>query len=184
MAIVSPRSLRLTAVAAMLTLGAATPVVAAEADGFDISGEVDGLYPGAVSTMSAVVTNPQAFVIRVTTISVHVGDASADCPASMLRIDRTTPNVTIAAGATRRIPVDVRMLRRAPDSCQRVVFPLRLVATAVAADGDSDGDGGAPSAPHTALPITGSTIMSILVIATATVTAGSAIKRSTRRRSA
>jgi hypothetical protein len=100
-------------------------------DGFEIAGEVVGLYPGAHATLDAQVTNPHPFAIRVITTTVTVLDAGPACPASMLEIGDSQASVEIPPRETGTVPLDVRMSRGAPNACQGATWPLQFTGTAV-----------------------------------------------------
>jgi hypothetical protein len=117
-------------VAALVLVGLSASAVHA-ADTFEIAGEVDGLYPGADTTLDARVTNPHPFGIRVISTTVTVFDASLGCPASMLEIDDSQATAEVPAGGTGTVPLDVRMSRGAPDACQGATWPLAFAGTAV-----------------------------------------------------
>jgi hypothetical protein len=115
--------------AALIVSAVFAPRIHAE-DGFELSGEVDGLYPGAQVTLEATVTNPHPFAIRVTDAGATVLDAGSACPASMLQVERAEPNVVIGAHSTGTVSLQVRMSRRAPDACQGATWPLRFTGVA------------------------------------------------------
>lgn len=98
------------------------------AEEFTIAGEVDGLFPGAVATLEARVTNPHPFAIRVSAVAVTVADAAPGCPASMLEVGESAGSVVVAGGSSGIIPLDVRMHLNAPDACQGAIWPLRFTA--------------------------------------------------------
>lgn len=116
--------------AALVLIGLSAASVHAQ-DGFEIAGEVGGLFPGADTTLDAVVTNPHPFAIRVISTTVTVLDASQACPASMLEIGDSDATVEVPPGGTATVPLDVRMSLDAPDACQGATWPLRFTGTAV-----------------------------------------------------
>jgi hypothetical protein len=117
-------------VAALVLVGLSASSVHAE-DAFEIAGEVDGLYPGADTTLDARVTNPHPFPIRVISTTVNVRDASSGCPASMLDIGDAQATAEVPAGGTSTVRLEVRMSRSAPDACQGVTWPLEFAGTAI-----------------------------------------------------
>jgi hypothetical protein len=171
------RPVRPAIVAVVLALGVAAPAEAAGEQPFSITGEVAGLYPGIVTTLDAVVTNHQPFEIRIVSVSVRVDDATAECPGSLLDIADVTPDVAVAAGATERVPLALRMSRSAADACQHATFPLLFTARAVAT---SDAPNAPPSGP---LPITGSAVVPFLAAGLVALSVGSLIRRLARSRS-
>jgi len=120
-------------IAALVLVGPGAPLVHAQ-DGYEIAGEVDGLYPGAETTLNARVTNPHPFAVRVIATSAAVLDASPGCPASMLEIGDSEATVDVPAGGTGTVPLHVRMSRSAPDACQGATWPLAFTGTAVGPD--------------------------------------------------
>jgi hypothetical protein len=124
------RTLAASSIAAMLLIGPGTPVRAV--DGFAITGQVDGLYPGADTTLDARVTNPYPFTIRVTSVEVTVRDASPACPASVIEVRDSRAEVDIPRNATGTLPLEIRMDPTAPDACQGATWTLTFAGTAVA----------------------------------------------------
>jgi hypothetical protein len=117
-------------IAALSLVGLGAPSASAH-DEFEIAGEVDGLYPGAETTLDALVTNPYPFAIQVISASATVGDASSACPASMLEVGDAQTTVEVPATSTGSVPLRVRMHASAPDACQGATWPLLFTATAV-----------------------------------------------------
>ena len=115
--------------AALILAAVAAPASHAQ-DGFEISGEVEALYPGADVTLEAAVTNPHPFAIRVTSAGATVLDAGAVCPASMIQVHHAEPDVVIPAHSTGTVSLRIRMSRSAPDACQGVTWPLRFSGVA------------------------------------------------------
>jgi len=117
-------------IAALVLVALSAPSVHAQ-DGFEIAGEVDGLYPGAEATLEARVTNPHPFAILVTSTTASALDANPACPASMIEIGDLVAAVVIPPGGTGSVPLDVRMSAGAPDACQGATWPLEFTGTAV-----------------------------------------------------
>ena len=116
-------------IAALVLVGLSASSVHAQ-DAFTIAGEVDGLYPGADTTLNARVSNPHPFAIRVISTTVTVLDASPACPASMLQIGDSQASVVVPPGGSGTVPLDVQMSRGAPDACQGATWPLEFTGTA------------------------------------------------------
>ncbi len=155
----------------MLLIGPAMATVPA-AEPIEITGEIDGLYPGSSATLQAQVVNPHPFPIEVISFDVAVSDASASCPASALEIRNVGTGVVIAAGETGTVPVEVQMTPTAPESCQGATWPLSYSATAVEV-----GPGGVvppegPNDPVDDLPFTGVDVLGLLAIGTTLVVIG------------
>ena len=137
----------------------------------EISGDVDGLYPGSTATLGAVMTNPETFEIRAPTdVDATVGDASRVCRARSSPSRVRPPRSTSPPGRTATIPVLVHMDRAARDACQGSdLRVLVYTGTAVEAPPPS------PSAPAS-LPATGASVVALLVTAT-TPSASAAARR-------
>lgn len=144
----SPIATRLaaTAMAITLVLGAALTVGPAGVDAagaapaqeeFTVSGDIGGLYPGAVATMDAHVFNPWDVAIEVTSVVVHVSDANPGCPGSVLDVAATTESVTVAPRSEAVVPVEVAMDAGAGEACRGATWPLEFTARAVGPDGDA-----------------------------------------------
>lgn len=116
--------------AALVLVGLSAPSVHA-LDGFEIAGEIDGLYPGAEATLDARVSNPHPFGILVTSTTVTVLDASPACGASALEIGGLQAAFVVPPGGTGSVPLQVRMRLDAPDACQGATWPLAFVGTAI-----------------------------------------------------
>jgi hypothetical protein len=120
---------------------------------FVISGNVDGLYPGATATLALRVHNPLHRSISVKTITIIGGPANGGCLASNLAAGpglaplntvytiALSPPLVIPKGQTAAGPqVPITLLNAAPDACQSATFPLFYGGTAVRADDDNDFD--------------------------------------------
>jgi hypothetical protein len=129
------RALAAGGIAVIVLIGPGTPVRAVEE--FAISGQVDGLYPGADMTLDARVTNPYPFPIRVTSVGTTVRDAGPACPASVIEVRDSRAEVDIPRNATGTVPLAIRMDPSAPDACQGATWTLIFAGTALA-QGASD----------------------------------------------
>jgi len=120
---------------------------------FVISGNVDGLYPGAAATLPLRVHNPLHRAISVNTITIVADNANAGCAASYLAAGSgpaplnslytitLSPPLVIPRGQTVDGPqVPITLLKTAPDACQNATFLLHYGGTASRADGDDDFD--------------------------------------------
>jgi hypothetical protein len=173
----------ITALSSMADARATVPV---QQDAFEISGEVNGLYPGANTTLEAHVTNPQPFTIRVTSVATAVEDANPSCPGSMLEIGDVRAPVDVPSGATGSVPLTVQMDGNAPDACEGTIFTLEFVATATDTVTDTGGPASRSSPPnsvgHGSLAFTGTDIVKVLAIALALVALGVLARRAAHRR--
>ena len=97
-----------------------------------------GLGPGVTKTITVTVTNPNNQDIRVTAVTIGVGNASKLCPAagniSVTSYSSTAPGAAtyIAPKNSRvQIPLSITMLDTPvnQDSCKSVSFPLTFTAT-------------------------------------------------------
>jgi hypothetical protein len=129
------RTLAAGSIAVMVLIWPGTPVRAVE--GFAITGQVDGLYPGADMTLHALVSNPYPFPIRVTSVGATVRDAGPACPASLIEIHDSHAEVEIPRDASGTVPLAIRMDPIAPDACQGATWTLTFTGTALAS-GASD----------------------------------------------
>jgi hypothetical protein len=102
------------------------------ARGFVIAESAAGLYPGARGRLRLVLRNPYRFAIKVTTLSVRVGDAQR-CDGRWLRPRKLGRPVIVPRMGTRRVTLPLAMAVGAPDGCQDARFPLRFHGTAVKA---------------------------------------------------
>lgn len=98
---------------------------------FEISGEVEGLYPGVEAILEVRVTNPHPFVIEVNSVTVAVRDANSRCPGSMLTVEGSSESVEVPPEGTVIIPLTVEMDVDAPDACQSATWPLVFMGAAV-----------------------------------------------------
>lgn len=132
--------LALVALAVAPTCGVAGAVAAPATttpDEFVVWGEVDGLYPGGITTFDAHVFNPWDAGIEVTSIVVDVSDATPECPGSMLVFAPITRSVTVAPRSPAVVPIEVRMDAAAGDACRGATWSLEFTASAVGPDGET-----------------------------------------------
>ncbi|HSL56511.1 MAG TPA: hypothetical protein VK866_01585 [Acidimicrobiales bacterium] len=95
-----------------------------------LSGAVDGLFPGASTVLPVNVGNPYRFAVRVTSLEVVVGDASAACRATVLELGPAPPGAVLPRRGSAVIDVPIAMRADAPNECQGAVFPVDYTATA------------------------------------------------------
>ena len=105
----------------------------AEKHSFSLSGNVDGLYPGAALPLRVTVTNPDAFDIDVTNIDVTVSGTNR-CSAHNVVVAPFSGSVRIAKRATAVVPLTVTFSSTAPNECQGESFGLHYTAIAQKAD--------------------------------------------------
>jgi hypothetical protein len=175
----------LVGVIMLLLIGPAGGSVPAAGD-IEVTGEVDGLYPGVVKMLDVRVTNPQPFTIRVTSVATAVDSADPSCPGSMLDIGGVRAPVDVPSGATGTVPIAVHMDGNAPESCQGVTFTLDFVATATDTVTDAGGSA-SQSSPHNSagqgrLAFTGTEIVKVLAVALALVALGVLARRAAHHR--
>ena len=103
---------------------------AAAREGLTIRGHVGGLYPGARKRLSLVVHNRSARVIHVRSITTRVRDARRGCKGKNVRVSRYSGRLRVGPRGWQRVPVQIRMLRAAPDACKKAVFRLKFHGTA------------------------------------------------------
>jgi hypothetical protein len=91
---------------------------------FSIRGRILGLYPGKRGTLTLRLVNANRFAIRVTSVHVRVANANRACTSWYLLVDDFAGSVRVAARSSRRLRLDVRMRRAAPDACKGATFRL------------------------------------------------------------
>jgi hypothetical protein len=117
---------------AVLPGHASRDVGANRAQGFVIAGSAVGLYPGARGRLRLVLRNPYRFPIKVTMLSVRVGDAPR-CDGRWLRPHKLARPVIVPKRGTRKVTLSLAMALGAPAGCQGARFPLHFRGRAVKA---------------------------------------------------
>jgi hypothetical protein len=100
---------------------------------FTMRGHVSGLYPGARKRLSIVVRNRSRRALRVRSISTRVRPARRGCGARNVRVARFRGRLRVGPHRSRRVSVAIRMLRSAPQACQKATFRLQFRGRAVRA---------------------------------------------------
>jgi len=100
---------------------------------FVVSGQVEDLRPGGTRPMVLTVRNPNSIGIRVTSLTVRAGAASAGCSASSLTLPQWTGSLVVPKNGTATLTVQVGLKPTAPDACQGAQWPLTYGGTAVKA---------------------------------------------------
>jgi hypothetical protein len=100
---------------------------------FVVSGQVENLRPSGTRPMVLTVRNPNSVGIRVTSITVRAGAASASCQASLLTLPQWTGSLAVPKNGTAMLTVNVGLKPTAPDACQGARWPLTYGGTAVKA---------------------------------------------------
>jgi hypothetical protein len=106
---------------------------------FYISGEVQGLLPGAANVLPLTITNPNPWPIQVLTLDTGVSTPDGSpCPASALTVGTYTytNGAQISAPARGTVQVDVPVeladsLTEDMSGCPASTFPLTFTGTAV-----------------------------------------------------
>lgn len=112
--------------------GSATSTVSANSH---ITSDTTGnpLYPGASTTFTVKIDNPNSYPVVVTSISDGksnaTGAAGACAAGSVTSAAVTSPGGTIAAGGSATYTLTAHMDPNAPDACQGQTFTLPLTAT-------------------------------------------------------
>ncbi len=96
---------------------------------FQLSGSVDGLFPGQATSLGVSVANPFSFDIEITSVHARVADVGG-CVGSNVRIPPFSGSARVTAGREALIPLPVLLDRATPDSCQGVSFPITYTASA------------------------------------------------------
>ena len=97
---------------------------------FDATGSVDELYPGGSRPLTITLTNSTGAAIKVTRLTVAVGDASADCLSTNLQVGQFDGPVTVPKKGTAATVIQLSMVRDAPNACQGMNFPLTYTGDA------------------------------------------------------
>lgn len=97
---------------------------------FELTGSVDGLYPGANLALPVRVENPARFAVRLLTLEVRVADAGPGCPASTISVGPYPGGVQVPARGEVVVDLPVTMIPGAPDACQGATFALTYRGTA------------------------------------------------------
>jgi hypothetical protein len=97
------------------------------AKAFRISGNVQGLYPGADSPLDLVIANKLSKPILVTSIDTTVSSASRSCPASDVTVTSFVGRLPVAGHRKSTLRVEVAMAHSAPNGCQGVRFTFTYV---------------------------------------------------------
>ena len=109
------------------------PQAANKKEGLKVTGHVDGLYPGVPSTLSAKVKNNLSRKVKVQKLKVKVGDASTDCPRTLVSVESLKPTKkALKPRKAHKIPVTITLSPAVPDACQNAEFPLKFQAKAKA----------------------------------------------------
>ena len=95
-----------------------------------LAGDVEGLHPGAVLTLPVVVTNTQAYEVRLTAVRVDVAAAGPTCPGTSIAIPTWQGGTLVPARGTNRIELTVTMPHEVADGCAGAEFPLTFVGDA------------------------------------------------------
>lgn len=93
-----------------------------------ISGNVAGLYPGAVKSIRLRIRNRSPRARTVTSVRGRVIDAGPGCSARNLKTKRKRVRIRIPGRSLHRIKYRIRMIRDAADACRRARFPIRYRA--------------------------------------------------------
>lgn len=96
---------------------------------FSISGDVAGLYPGAVEPMVLTVTNHDHVDIVVSSMTATVTGAPSNCAAANVSVTSFTGSLLVHAHQTANTTVMVSMGHGAPDGCQGAQFTFGYLGT-------------------------------------------------------
>ncbi len=89
---------------------------------FRISGNVQGLYPGASLPLDLVISNKLSKSIVVTSVNTTVTSTSHSCPATDVVVASYVGQLNVAAHRSATVNVNVVMAHSAPNSCQGAKF--------------------------------------------------------------
>jgi hypothetical protein len=99
-------------------------------DVFELSGSVEGLYPGADLELPVKVENPARFAVRLLTLDVSVADSAPTCLASEIVVGAYAGGVEVPALGEVVVELPIMMRPSAPDACQGATFSLTYIGTA------------------------------------------------------
>lgn len=124
----------LTVIACALVLAACSvpprPAVGPRTGTFGIAGSASQLYPGATVPLVLTLTNPQPFVIVVTSLTVRVSNASANCAGTNLSASDFTGRLPVPARGSAKTTLHLSMQLSALNGCAGAVFPLSFTGLA------------------------------------------------------
>jgi len=116
-----------TAAAAMIPFRASAP------HSFSIRGSVNGLTPGAKTSLRVRIRNPYRRRIRVVSVRAFVKPSGHPCPVVNIRVKPFRGSLLIGARSSRSLSLEVSMSRSAGLACQGAIFPLRFSGRAIGA---------------------------------------------------
>jgi hypothetical protein len=107
-------------------VGASTLAAHRTASGanFVITGNVEGLFPGASRSLVLSVSNPEPFTIVVTSITTTVGSPSLQCPGTLMTVTPFSGKRSVPAHGAGQVTVTASLHHSAPNACQGVTFPF------------------------------------------------------------
>ena len=88
------------------------------------SGEVEGLYPGALKDVPVLLENPNNFDVVVTELAAGVAHASPSCRAGNVDVDDFAGRRLVPKNGTAVQTLVVRMHNDAPDDCKNTTWQL------------------------------------------------------------
>ena len=121
---------------ASLTGGGAVPKAPPKKDAVTVTGHVDNLRPGVSTKLKAEVRNNLVNRVELRGRKTKVGDASADCPRTLLSAEQVRLKKGIPARGSRPVKIPVTLPGAAPDACQDASFRLKFEASARRRDGN------------------------------------------------
>ena len=102
---------------------------AASVQRFNLSGSVDGLFPGFSGSVDVLVTNPQRKTLTVTRVVAKVSSPSVGCPASSVTVGAFEGSLKIKRKRSDHVALPIAMSPSAPDACQSLTFVLKYTGT-------------------------------------------------------
>lgn len=101
-------------------------------------GQAPTLYPGVNRSLPVTYSNSNAFDILVASYRVSVSVPSSQataCPAANLLVPSGTialsPQLTVTKKGSTTTSIPIKLAATAPDGCQRVIFTITVIASAV-----------------------------------------------------
>jgi hypothetical protein len=91
---------------------------------FQISGDIQGLFPGATVGFTLTVTNPEPFAITVKSLTTTVESASNSCAAANLSVSKFSGSLTVPARGQGTARLSATLSAGTTDACIGATFPL------------------------------------------------------------
>jgi hypothetical protein len=115
---------------ANLTGGVGAPKLHRKHRAVSISGHIDNLPPGVPTVLKVKARNNLRHRVELRTVRAQVGDASAECPRTLLDMEPIHGRRGLPPRRTRKVAIVVTLTATTPDKCQNAMFPVRYTGRA------------------------------------------------------